>query len=80
MEFTKGDKMQAQTAFAMAHFAATTAATLLAALHRGKSVDDKMVKHLLKTLSTASASAPEEASGYFQKLAETAAGKHYEGG
>lgn len=71
---------QADTALALAHFAATASATVIAALHRGKPVDDKMVKHLLKTLATSSATAPEAAGPYFRKIAETLAGKHYEGG
>jgi len=80
MEFTKGKDMQLDTALALSHFAASAAAVVVSALHRGKPVDDEMVKHLLKSLATASASAPVEAKFYFERVAETLAGKHYEGG
>lgn len=76
------DKLQdkADTALSLAHFAASPSAVLVAALHRGKPITDSDVQHLLKTLATASATAPEAASGLFQQLAETVAGKHYEAG
>lgn len=80
MEFTKGNAMQLDTAFALSHFAATAAAVVVSALHRGKPVDDAMVKHLLSALASASASSPVETKSYFDKVAETLAGKHYEGG
>lgn len=67
-------------ALGLAHFAAAASATVIAALHRGKPVDDKMVKHLLSTLATAAAESPEEAAGYFRSIAELLSGSHYEGG
>jgi len=80
MEFTEKKKMQLETAFSMAHFAATASATIAAAMHRGKPIGDKEIKHLLKTLATAAATAPEETKSYFDNLAETLAGKQYEAG
>ncbi len=77
MDFTKGNAMQLDTAFALSHFAAVSAATVISAIHRGKPVDDKMVQHLLKTLATAAASSPVETKAYFDQVAEALAGKHY---
>lgn len=70
----------ADTALALAHFAASSTAVLIAALHRGQPIKDSDVQHLLRTLATAAASAPEAAKGLFDALANTVAGKHYEGG
>lgn len=70
----------ADTAFALARFAASSNAIVVAALHRGKPIGDKEVQHLLKLLGTCEASAPDAAQGVFRALAETMAGKHYEGG
>lgn len=74
------DKLETQvhTALALAHFAATAAATLTAALHRGRPVDDAMVTHLLQALASGKAVSPNEADSYFDKIAEVLAGKHYE--
>ncbi|MCW1985570.1 UNVERIFIED_ORG: hypothetical protein M2348_001302 [Sphingomonas sp. R1F5B] len=73
-------KLQSDTALALAHFAASAAAVVASALHRGKSIEDGDIQHLLKILATSAASAPDQAEGYFHALAETLAGKHYEGG
>lgn len=75
-----GEQKKLDTAYAMARFAATGTAVLIAAMHRGKPVTDSDVKHLLGVLASCAAEAPDEAEGAFQKLAELAAGKHYEGG
>lgn len=72
------DNAKADTALALAHFAASSAAILVAALHRGKSVNDGDVKHLLHLLAAAKANAPEMSGGLFDRLAETVSGKHYE--
>lgn len=73
-------KERSETAFAMAHFAASTAAVVASAMHRGKPIKDKDIKHLLKTLATCAASAPEQAASYFDALAAILAGKHYKDG
>lgn len=71
---------RSETAFALAHFAASTSAVIAAALHRDKPIGDQEIKHLLSTLATCTASAPEVARPLFDRLAETLAGKHYEDG
>jgi len=68
------------SSFELARFAASGVAVVIAALHRGKPIGTKEVKHLLGLLADCSAHAPEEARGVFDRLAETVAGKHYEGG
>lgn len=70
----------ADTALALAHFAASSTAVLIAALHRGKPITDSDVQHLLKALASGRAAAPDAAGGLFDQLAKTVAGKHYEGG
>lgn len=75
-----GTNDKLDTAFELAQFAASAAAVVVAALHRGQPIGDVEVRHLLKNLATRAASAPESAREVFDGLAAVLAGKHYEGG
>ncbi len=65
------------TLLALAHFACTGVAVLVADLADRKAIDPRTVTHLQALLAQLAAEQPENRRPVFQTLSETIAGKHY---